>query len=247
MTERVRLNVGGRKFETDKSALVGGSGYFAAMFSGGWKESADSTVFIDRCGDKFSHVLEVIRNGGLVDEDFPPSCRRELDFYQVAIRQESAFPRSIDGVGTVGRNYFQLANNKSRVRSNRSVVIVVLHTARAQIEIFYSGGGPNSRDPNEVDRIQLIQTGSLNLSERVVEFTAALRSNEREFVRTRKIEDYLLLVYFPERIATHPEVLAKFNFSTAAFSYYWNSVSFPSEGEWFLQWLLRCSICFDKK
>ncbi|KAJ1621182.1 hypothetical protein T492DRAFT_1072548 [Pavlovales sp. CCMP2436] len=66
--ERVRLNVGGVRYETTRTTLTQFAGsYFSAMFGGLHPdaEDEDGRVFIDRDGDLFRHVLNYMRTGSV--------------------------------------------------------------------------------------------------------------------------------------------------------------------------------------
>jgi hypothetical protein len=59
-SRRIRLNVGGRIFETTvKTLTCFPDSYFAIMLSGRW--AVEDTIWLDRDGDVFSHVLSFLR------------------------------------------------------------------------------------------------------------------------------------------------------------------------------------------
>lgn len=88
----LRINVGGRRFETTRETLcrVPGSN-LEAMFSGRHENSAirgpDGSYFIDRDGSQFHHVLAFLRMGGGAvlslprDADGKKNLAIEADFY----------------------------------------------------------------------------------------------------------------------------------------------------------------------
>lgn len=89
---RVKLNVGGDKFETTLSTLTAQpDSMLAAMFSGRHKvpQDEDGYVFIDRDGTHFRVILNFLRTGFL---NVPPShkeseeLRCELEFYQLSTK-----------------------------------------------------------------------------------------------------------------------------------------------------------------
>ena len=61
----VEVDVGGHKFKCDQATLTDGSDYFAAQYSGSWTITMqeDGSVFIDRDGEIFSHILAFLRSG----------------------------------------------------------------------------------------------------------------------------------------------------------------------------------------
>jgi len=79
-TDRVRLNVGGQRFETTRKTLEP-SAYFTVL----WKEdrfieSTEEEIFIDRDGHHFQHVLSLLRDP---EYFFPPDLAYELAFYGI--------------------------------------------------------------------------------------------------------------------------------------------------------------------
>ena len=63
---RVELEVGGRRFVTSVQTLRRAKGtFFDAYFSGRYAmdRAEDGSVFIDRDGEAFGHVLEYLRDG----------------------------------------------------------------------------------------------------------------------------------------------------------------------------------------
>ena len=63
-TETVKFNVGGRHFEVSRALIVGHSEtVLGKLVSDTWNDDPGKTVFIDRSGDIFAHVLEYLRYG----------------------------------------------------------------------------------------------------------------------------------------------------------------------------------------
>jgi len=59
--ERVKLNVGGKQFETTKETLLK-SDYFKSLLEGNWKENqSNEELFIDRDPDLFQNILNILR------------------------------------------------------------------------------------------------------------------------------------------------------------------------------------------
>eukprot|EP01090_Pellita_catalonica_P021432 TRINITY_DN8015_c0_g2_i1.p1 TRINITY_DN8015_c0_g2~~TRINITY_DN8015_c0_g2_i1.p1 ORF type:complete len:310 (-),score=36.72 TRINITY_DN8015_c0_g2_i1:37-966(-) len=89
---RVRLNIGGIKFETSMSTLTKDPGsMFAAMFSGRHKIQPDEEgyYFIDRDGTHFMYILNYLRDGSLnLPDDSPSSLHKwllnECEFYSIS-------------------------------------------------------------------------------------------------------------------------------------------------------------------
>lgn len=84
--QRVHLNVGGRLFSTTKSTLENVSGYFRSWF-GLFPIDYSKTIFIDRDGDKFYHVLELMRD---TTYDFPYQYKKELEYFQIDMNDEES-------------------------------------------------------------------------------------------------------------------------------------------------------------
>jgi hypothetical protein len=72
----VKLNVGGRRFESTVGTLIQAP-YFEARLSGRW-EYFSGEIFVDRDGEGFYHVLELLRKS---NHEFPARFDAELDFY----------------------------------------------------------------------------------------------------------------------------------------------------------------------
>jgi hypothetical protein len=88
---RVELNVGGKRFETSVQTLRRiPHTFFDSYFSGQYAQDvcADGSIFVDRDGEHFSHVLEYMRDGHLSVAE--PSARPSLDLL-LALRREFDF------------------------------------------------------------------------------------------------------------------------------------------------------------
>jgi hypothetical protein len=92
----VVLNVGGHRYDTSVQTLRRlPDTFFTAYFSGRYAQSVcvDGSIFIDRNGELFQHVLEYMRDGVLsvTQHDFPtPGFMRDLkaefDFYCIDVK-----------------------------------------------------------------------------------------------------------------------------------------------------------------
>ena len=91
---KVKLNVGGTYFETVMETLTKNSEgqltYFKTLFSRQWeseKDPNDDSIFIDRSGDLFWHILQYLRTGKLIFDDNDMTLRQSLiieaEFYKV--------------------------------------------------------------------------------------------------------------------------------------------------------------------
>lgn len=76
----IKLNVGGKYFQTTVLTLVLKSGFFRKMFDPMNHHALSNEIFIDRSPHIFKHVLSFIRD---VNYPYPIKYVKELDFYQV--------------------------------------------------------------------------------------------------------------------------------------------------------------------
>ncbi|EPT30651.1 K+ channel tetramerization domain-containing protein [Toxoplasma gondii TgCatPRC2] len=91
--DRVVLNVGGKIHETTAETLLSvPDSYFTALLSSGWRDSSpgsrdhgteDKPIFVDRNGERFTYVLDFLRDGVLL-------CPREKILLQ-CLRLEAKF------------------------------------------------------------------------------------------------------------------------------------------------------------
>jgi hypothetical protein len=98
---RVELNIGGFRFETSVQTLLRvPHTFFDAYFSGRYAQNvcADGSIFVDRDGEHFKHVLEYMRDGvvSVAEPGAHPSIRllralkREFGYYCIELRAEQA-------------------------------------------------------------------------------------------------------------------------------------------------------------
>jgi hypothetical protein len=83
--DTIKLNVGGRHFETTRETLLNAE-YFKCILEGNWSESnSNKEIFIDRDSDLFSDVLKVLRG-----YDVPQTylLSQELLFYGIELNYE---------------------------------------------------------------------------------------------------------------------------------------------------------------
>jgi hypothetical protein len=121
-TGRVVLNVGGHKFETSVQTLRRLPGtFFDAYFSGHDVMStlADGSIFVDRDGEHFGHVLQCLRDGVLAAADQEPReldvelllwLQREFAFYYIEFDTEQQEGEVVLAVGGLDDHYQQLAS-----------------------------------------------------------------------------------------------------------------------------------------
>jgi hypothetical protein len=97
----VELNIGGHRFETSVQVLRRvPHTFFDAYFSGRYAQDVcdDGSIFVDRDGEHFGHVLQYMRDGvvAVADPDACPSVsllralKREFGFYCIELVVEQA-------------------------------------------------------------------------------------------------------------------------------------------------------------
>jgi hypothetical protein len=146
---RVQLNVGGHRFETSVQALRRiPHTFFDAYFSGRYAQDVcnDGSIFVDRDGEHFGHVLEYMRDGhvSVAEAGARPSVsllrtlKREFGFYCIELCTEQpepgTYPAQADLVFVVGGegDGFQVLSSMKRydIISGQWVVAAAMSTAR---------------------------------------------------------------------------------------------------------------------
>jgi hypothetical protein len=118
---RVELNVGSHRFQTSINALrrVPGT-FFDAYFSGRYSQDVceDGSIFVDRDGKHFGHILQYLRDGKVSVADYDPAevsidllqwLKHEFSFYSInlyAERQEVLF--AMGGIGSRNETLMRL-------------------------------------------------------------------------------------------------------------------------------------------
>lgn len=90
-TARVRLNVGGQRFEVSRELLMRDDTMLSRLVSDIWLRDPDEEIFIDRDGVHFRYVLDYLTYGEVtlpLDVSMD-SFFMDLDFYCIHIRTES--------------------------------------------------------------------------------------------------------------------------------------------------------------
>jgi hypothetical protein len=98
--ERVKLNVGGVMYETTLSTLRKEESFLSALFCGRYEVMRDQggSVFIDRDGAVFRHVLNYLRRGRLLIEEDDTLAKELLDearFFQISSLVELLQPSKV--------------------------------------------------------------------------------------------------------------------------------------------------------
>ena len=71
----IKLNVGGKRFETTKKQTLSASKYFTDIILK--YDNLSNEIFIDRSYDNFEHVLSLLRD---TQHPFPKNIEYELEF-----------------------------------------------------------------------------------------------------------------------------------------------------------------------
>ena len=90
--EIVQFDVGGRIFKTSRSLIDQHEDtMLARLMSDTWQEDPTKSVFIDRNGDIFSHILDYLRYGSITlpDKIVKDMFLRDLDFYGIVPEEGS--------------------------------------------------------------------------------------------------------------------------------------------------------------
>ena len=85
---RVKLNVGGKIFETTVETLTHRSTYFNSLFNNGWSLDEREPYFIDRSPGIFKHVLSLLRDPKYT---YPFKYLSELEFYGIDVSKEMKY------------------------------------------------------------------------------------------------------------------------------------------------------------
>jgi len=90
--EIVQFDVGGRVFKTSRSLIDQHEDtMLARLVSDTWQEDPNKSVFIDRNGDMFAHILDYLRYGSITlpDNIVKDMFLRDLDFYGIVPEEGS--------------------------------------------------------------------------------------------------------------------------------------------------------------
>ena len=140
--QRVKLNVGGSKFETTLSTLTRyPDSMLGAMFSGRHEVPPDDEgyVFIDRDGTHFRAILNFLRTG-FVDqprsEQAANELKRELEYYQLPSEglltpPRTTSARTVEIVCTVRDSSRHKRDVEAKLKANPQLKIISNHSNRA--------------------------------------------------------------------------------------------------------------------
>jgi hypothetical protein len=180
---RVKLNIGGHRFETSVQTLRRVlHTFFDAYFSGRYAQDVcnDGSIFVDRDGERFGHVLEYMRDGHLsmAEAGARPSLsllralKREFGFYSIELCTEQSeqgkYLAQADFVfmmcGKGDNNGVLSSMERYDVTSGQWVVAAAISTARCTFgacavagELYVTGG----RDGNN-QSLSIVEKYSLS-------------------------------------------------------------------------------------
>jgi N-acetylneuraminic acid mutarotase len=159
---RVELNIGGFRFETSVQTLRRvPHTFFDAYFSGRYAQDvcADGSIFVDRDGEHFGHVLEYMRDGvvSVAEAGAHPSInllralKREFSFYCIELCAEQPTETHQPEVALVMGGYHAGSDLASMERydfsSGQRSVAAAMSTARCMFgacmlagELYVTGG-----------------------------------------------------------------------------------------------------------
>jgi hypothetical protein len=161
---RVELNIGGHRFETSVQALRRvPHTFFDACFSGRYAQDvcSDGSIFVDRDGKRFGHILEYMRDGhvSIAEASARPSVsllwalKRGFAFYRIELSTEQRAYLEQSEVtfvmgGTGGNNDSTLSSMERYViTSGQLVAAAAMSTARRLFgayvvagELYVTGG-----------------------------------------------------------------------------------------------------------
>jgi hypothetical protein len=156
---RVELNIGGYRFQTSVQALRRVSHtFFDAYFSGRYAQDVcdDSSIFVDRDGEHFGHVLEYMRDGhvSVAESGADPSVslvralKREFGFYCIGlcaevpvVPEQPEMAYVLGGGGGDGDDDEMLSSmERFDASSGRWSTVAAMGTARSQFSMCVAAG-----------------------------------------------------------------------------------------------------------
>jgi hypothetical protein len=172
---RVELNIGGHRFETSVQALRRvPHTFFDAYFSGRYAQDVckDGSIFVDRDGEHFGHVLEYMRDGhvSVAEAGAQPSLsllralKREFGFYCIELSTEQpAYPEQPEVtfvMGGINDGHSLSSMERYDISSGQWVASAAMSTARRLFgactlagELYVTGGfGHNNHLLSSVEK-----------------------------------------------------------------------------------------------
>ncbi|KAL7498908.1 hypothetical protein ACHAWT_008598, partial [Skeletonema menzelii] len=97
-TNTIKFNVGGKHFEVSRDLMeMHSETMLGKLVSEAWQQDPEESVFIDRDGDIFAHILNYLRYGSIeLPHTIPKSSfERDLDFYGLGSKEGDIKEKSI--------------------------------------------------------------------------------------------------------------------------------------------------------
>jgi N-acetylneuraminic acid mutarotase len=147
----VALNIGGYRFETSVQTLRRvPHTFFDAYFSGRYAQDVcdDGSIFVDRDGEHFGHILQYMRDGVVSVAD-PGACpsvsllralKREFGFYCIELVVELEQPEMAYVMGGIGRGRKLSSMERYDPSSGQWSVAAAMSTARSHCGVCVVAG-----------------------------------------------------------------------------------------------------------
>ena len=117
----VKFNVGGKSFETSVSLIDQHEDtMLARLVSDTWQEDPNKTVFIDRNGDIFAHILDYLRYGSITlpDNIVKDMFLRDLDFYGIVPEEGTVKSASEAWASQIDERHNKIKGHSSKIKEH---------------------------------------------------------------------------------------------------------------------------------
>ena len=123
--EIVQFDVGGRIFKTSRSLIDQHEDtMLARLVSNTWREDPNKSVFIDRNGDTFSHILDYLRYGSITlsDKIVKDMFLRDLDFFGI-VPEEGSVKSSMEAwASKVDERCDKIKHHESKIKEHEGQI-----------------------------------------------------------------------------------------------------------------------------
>eukprot|EP00594_Rhizosolenia_setigera_P015759 CAMPEP_0178966242 /NCGR_PEP_ID=MMETSP0789-20121207/16805_1 /TAXON_ID=3005 /ORGANISM="Rhizosolenia setigera, Strain CCMP 1694" /LENGTH=233 /DNA_ID=CAMNT_0020651469 /DNA_START=203 /DNA_END=901 /DNA_ORIENTATION=- len=127
LPKTVKLNVGGKHFEVSRRLITKDSSkkdnFLSRLVSDTWHKDPESEIFIDRDGDRFTHVLDYLRYGEVM---LPKTISmdafmKDMDFYGIAVRYKNSVRRENNAVEILHevKSQFRIKRRKFEIEKKK--------------------------------------------------------------------------------------------------------------------------------
>jgi hypothetical protein len=143
---KVKLNVGGKIFETSTETLTYNSIYFQSMMSNNYADNKLDEIFIDRSSKAFCYILDHLRDP---NQKIPREYEYELNYYGIGYdsnviiddleEQLQKFNQNIDDKLKILCDKFDtMSNNLARNLADLNNKISVANNERTSLDGYYN-------------------------------------------------------------------------------------------------------------